>query len=81
MGKLTISMDDEIIRAAKQLAASDNISVSAMFRRYVLCRVKPEKPKIKIGPITKKLSGIIPSKSDKEYRDILTDALMEKYDL
>lgn len=81
MGKLTISMDDDIIRAAKQLAASDNVSVSAMIRRYVLARLKPEKFKIKIGPLTKKATGIIPAKSDKEYREMLTDALMDKYDL
>jgi hypothetical protein len=81
MGKMTISMDDDIIRAAKQLAASDNVSVSAMIRRYVLARLRPEKSKIKIGPLTKKASGIIPDKSDKEYREMLTDALMDKYDL
>jgi len=81
MGKLTISMDDEIIAAAKQLAAADNVSVSAMIRRYILARIKPEKPKIKIGPLTKQLTGIIPSKTDEEYREILTDALMEKYGL
>jgi hypothetical protein len=81
MGKMTISMDDDIIRAAKQLAASDNVSVSAMFRRYVLFRLKPEKPKIKIGPLTKKATGIVKLDESKSDKELLTDALMEKYSL
>jgi hypothetical protein len=81
MGKLTISMDDDIIRAAKQLAASDNVSVSAMIRRYVLARLKPEKSKIKIGPLTKKATGIVKLDESKSDKELLTDALMEKYSL
>jgi hypothetical protein len=81
MGKMTISMDDDIIRAAKQLAASDNVSVSAMIRRYVLARLKPEKSKIKIGPLTKKATGIVKLDESKSDKELLTDALMEKYSL
>ncbi|MBW8014550.1 MAG: ribbon-helix-helix protein, CopG family [Planctomycetes bacterium] len=81
MGKLTISMDDDIIRAAKQLAAADNVSVSAMFRRYVLCRLKPQKPKIKIGPLTKKATGIIKLDESKSDKELIAEALMEKYSL
>jgi len=79
MGKLTISMDDEIIAAAKQLAAADNVSVSAMIRRYILARIKPEKPKIKIGPLTKKATGIVKFDESKSYKELLTEALMERY--
>ena len=81
MAKLTISMDEDIVRAAKQLAAEDNVSVSAMFRRYILSRLKTESPKIKIGPLTKKATGTIPARSDEELREIFTDAMMEKYGL
>ena len=81
MGKLTISMDDEIIAAAKQLAAADSVSVSAMFRRYVLCRLKPQKSKIKIGPLTKKATGIIKLDDSKSDKELIAEALMEKYSL
>ncbi|MCF7956083.1 MAG: DUF6364 family protein [Phycisphaerae bacterium] len=81
MGKLTISMDDEIIRAPKQLAAADNVSVSAMIRRYVLSRLRPEQPRIKIGPITKKASGIVKLDESKSDKELLTDALIERYSL
>jgi predicted CopG family antitoxin len=79
MGKLTLSIDDRIIDKAKKLAASQGTSVSDLFRQYIESRTKGEKRKVVIGPLIKKLTGIIPSASDEEYRDTIAAELAKKY--
>jgi hypothetical protein len=79
MKKLTLSVDEEVIAQAKRLAAEQGTSVSAMFSRLVRAMAHRPGQKIEIGPITRRLTGIMSLPQGMTYREALTDALMEKY--
>ena len=79
MKKLTLSMDEETIRQAKELAAERGTSVSAMFSRLVEAMAHKPGQKIEIGPKTRSLTGIISLPEGKTPRDLLTEALMDKH--
>jgi Family of unknown function (DUF6364) len=78
--KLTLSADEEIVKRAKRLAKEQGTSVSALFERFV--RGATEEPKKrKIGPLTRKATGLAKLPKGKSDREILEEALMEKYGL
>ncbi len=79
MKKLTLSMDEETIREAKRIAAEQGTSVSAMFTRLVRAMAHKPGQNIEIGPITRELTGIASLPEGKTDRDVLTEALMDKY--
>jgi hypothetical protein len=77
--KLTLSMDEDVIEKAKRLAAANNTSVSAMFTGIIRGMAKRTRSEIPIGPIARKATGIVKLPKGKSDREILTEALMEKY--
>ena len=79
MKKLTLSMDEETIKEAKRLAAEQGTSVSAMFSRLVQAMAHKSKKKMEIGPLTKKATGLVKLPPDKSDRELLQEALEEKY--
>ena len=79
MTKLTLSVDEAVVERAKQVADAGGTSVSAMFSQFVRSMATPSRRPSRIGPLTRKVSGIVklpPGKNDKE---LLTAALMEKH--
>jgi hypothetical protein len=80
MAKLTLNADKDVIEKAKRLAAERNTSVSAMFSRFIRVLANGEGGDMPIGRIAKKASGVIDLKG-RDYRDVLTDSLREKYGL
>ena len=81
MKKLTLSVDEEVIRQAKRIAAEQGTSVSAMFSRIVRSMAHDEGRKIEIGPKTRSLIGIISLPEGMTWREALTEALLEKYEI
>ena len=85
--KLTLSAEPEVIEAAKRLAAETHTSVSAMFTRFIRAlssqdeRTRTKADDIPADSITARLTGIVSLPKGKTERDVLTDALMEKYGL
>lgn len=80
MTKLTLSVEEEIVEKAKSHAAANGTSVSAMFSNFVKSLdAGRNRPSRRIGPLTRKLTGILQLPPGKDYRDALTDALEEKY--
>jgi hypothetical protein len=81
MKKLTLSAEDDVVRQAKRLAKRNRTSVSAMFSRFVRGMARPRKAAEAIPPdsIAARVTGIISLPRGKTPRDILTEALMEKY--
>jgi hypothetical protein len=81
MKKLTLSADEDVVREAKRLAKRNKTSVSAMFSRFVRGMAKAGKPSKKIPPdsTAARARGFISLPKGKTPRDILTEALMEKY--
>jgi len=78
MTKLTLSIDEGIVEKAKEIAQANGTSVSAMFSQFVQSMANRPKD-FKIGPLTRKLTGIAKLPSGKDYKEALTDALCEKY--
>jgi hypothetical protein len=81
MKKLTLSADEDVIREAKRLARRNKTSVSAMFCRFVRSMADSRKARKEIpaDSIVARVKGIISLPKGKTPRDILTEALMEKY--
>ena len=79
MKKLTLSADPEVIEEAKRLADDAGTSVSALFARFIRVLARRRDGKRRLGPITRKASGLVAWPRGKTERDVLADALVEKY--
>jgi len=79
MNKLTLSIAQSVVEKAKHIAESNKTSVSAMFSQFVESIASERTRSAKIGPLTRKLSGMMKLRLGKDYKDLITDALMEKY--
>jgi len=82
--KLTVSVDKEVAEKAEIYAKSTKKSVSQLVENYLLListePVKNEDISNRpLGPITKQLAGIIETNDNSNYKELLTDALTEKY--
>ncbi|MBI2192677.1 MAG: hypothetical protein HYU36_11910 [Planctomycetes bacterium] len=77
--KLTLSADKELIEAAKELAENEGTSLSSMFSRFLRAVLAGRRNQKQPGPLTRKATGLVklpPSKSD---RELLEEALADKY--
>jgi hypothetical protein len=79
MTKLTLSVEEDVVEKAKQIAEANKTSVSAMFSQFVQSLASNRPRKSEIGPLTRKLTGVAKLPAGKDYKDVLTDALIEKY--
>jgi hypothetical protein len=79
MTKLTLSVDEIVVEKAKRVAKANKTSVSAMFSQFVESVATPPTRRAKIGPLTRKLSGVITLPSGKDYKRLLAKALMDKH--
>ena len=76
--KLTLRLDDEIIRGAKIFAKENGTSLSDMVENYFKTFAKTEQ-KIKPTPIVASLSGIIKDTKVTNLKDEYANYLNEKY--
>lgn len=81
MAKLTLSIDERLIAKAKRLAAQKHTSVSELFSQFIETITGKKARTVDPGPLTRKLSGIVPTMTDKEYKNIIADELTKKYKL
>jgi hypothetical protein len=81
MPKLTLNADSETVSLAKKLAQVNNVSVSEMFSQFIHSLAAGDKTAVELGPLTRKMAGIIKLPRGKSQRDVLTEALIEKYGL
>lgn len=76
--KLTLKLDEEIIKKAKLFAAENNTSLSRMIENYLLQITSEKTTDIKISALVKSLSGIIDSDLGENYQKNTTDFLVQK---
>ena len=79
--KLTLTVNKKVIETAKEYAKQNKRSLSNIIEEYLKSlSITEDKNKIKLSKIVKELKGSVkdpnPSKS---YKEILTDALIEKH--
>ena len=77
---LTLDIDQEVIKKAENYAKSSRKTISQLVEDYLITisSEKKEKP-IQLGPITSQIAGIIEMDGNVNYKDLLTDALLEKH--
>ena len=81
MTKLTLSANPATVDLAKHLAAEQGTSVSAMFERFVSLVAAQRNASVKIGPLTRRASGMVTLEKKTNTRRIFEDALLERHQL
>lgn len=85
--KLTLSIPIEMVVKARKLAKHRRTSISALFSNYIAAQdtLREGIHVDSLPPLTKRAlelaKDIPPVPADWDYREELTDALMEKYDI
>lgn len=80
--KLTLSVNQLVVEEAKKYAKSSGKSLSNIVEEYLKSLSKVEQPNKKKATlkIIKELKGSVKMpKDDKSYKELLEDALLEKY--
>jgi len=79
LSKLTLTVEKDLIEDAKRYAARTGSSVSAMVSRFLQSVLQAEEDTVRLGPVTREASGILRLDEDRSYKDLLEQALLEKY--
>ena len=84
MSKLTLTAPAEIISLAEEQAKIENTSISAMFANFIMAKTKlsaRRRPRQKVGPLTKSLTGIVKLPEDFDEKEFMSNVFTEKYGL
>lgn len=79
--KLTLRLNDSVIKRAKTYARNHKISLSKMIESYLdsITKQKDKEEKITITPLVDSLSGVIDLPTDFDYKKEYRDYIEEKY--
>ncbi len=77
--KLTLSLNQSIIKRAKIYAKANNISLSKLIESYLATLTRESKIKSEITPLVKSLSGVIEIPSDFNEKEAYSEYVLEKY--
>lgn len=79
--KLTLSIEKDVIDAAKAYAKSQGRSLSNVIEEYLksITKRNAKKEEYKFNSVIEELSGSVKLPPGKTYEDIKTEALVEKY--
>lgn len=77
--KLTLRLNNDVIRRAKIYAQKHKTSLSKMIESYLNSVTGNKSENIEITPLVKSLSGVIELPEDYDYRKDYADHLSEKY--
>lgn len=79
--KLTLSLDESVIKKAKTFAKKNHTSLSQMVENYLsdLTRKEQQKDEHEISPLIKGLSGVLQLPANYDYKKDRTKYLDEKY--
>ena len=77
--KLTLSVDRALIERAKEFARKEGTSLSSIVSRFLESLVADEIPTARPGPLTKAATGLVNLPDDISDKDLVEDALVDKY--
>ena len=78
--KLTLTIDSDVIKSAKNYASENNISLSKLVEHYFKMISNPTETHIEnIPPITRELAGIARMETKKSDKELLREALNKKF--
>ena len=78
MTKLTLSVDEIVAAKAKKIARDRGNSISAIFSQFIESIPNGRQRKMKIGPLTRRLSGILKFPAGKDYKELLSESPRER---
>ena len=76
--KLTLNIDQDIIKEAKYYAKNNSVSLSKLIENYLQSLTKKDSEKTKVSPLVESLTGVISLESD-DYKKEYSDYLSKKY--
>lgn len=79
MATLTLSLHESVVEKARWLAKANKTTVSGLFRQFVESMAGDSVGRAKIGPLTRKVSGILDLPPERDYKELLTEALADRY--
>jgi len=79
--KLTLTIDQQVIESAKKYARNQGRSVSNIVESYLKSLAEVDDEGGDFSPRLKSLIGIVRLPDNANYKDLLTEALQEKYGL
>jgi Family of unknown function (DUF6364) len=79
MKKLTLNAEPEVIEQARRLAEAQGTSVSSLFARIVRFLAQRHGDRVPVGRLARGASGLVKLPRGKSERDVIEDALVEKY--
>lgn len=77
--KLTLSVDDEVVKQAKRIAVEQGVSLSKLVEGFLRNLSSDHADADDMNPVLKKLSGSVHVPEDFDYRKELEEALLDKY--
>ena len=79
--KLTLTIEKEVIRTAKEYAKEKGQSLSDLVENYfkLITNDKRVLKSEELSPRVKRLRGIIKTKEDLDYKELLAEELLRKY--
>ena len=79
--RLALSMDQDVVARARRLAKVRNTSISRLFVSFVCLMEQSATVQTELPPLTKRALGLAKGDlpADWDYKDVLSDALIEKY--
>jgi hypothetical protein len=82
-GKLTLSIDDNVITQVKKYAGKNKISLSSLTEKFYTLIVSTARQKdideIPISPVVSQISGLLKNSGIKDWKDERFDYLIKKY--
>ena len=79
--KLTLTIEQSVIEKAKSYAKGKGHSLSEIIENYLKAITTEQKPIEDVSPITKSLIGSFKAPIDFNYKNELSKALSEKYNV
>lgn len=80
--KLTLSVDESVIRDAKEYAQKTGRSVSQLVESYLKAITHPTtKKKSKLPPHLKRWHGAFKIEDERDYKEMIAAAIGEKYNI
>jgi hypothetical protein len=78
--KLTLTIEEDVIKAAKKYAESNGRSLSDIVENYLkVLKTSEQKSVYKFSPKVKRLKGVISLPEDLDYKKVMTEELVKKY--
>ena len=77
--KLTLSLDERVIKQAKLYAKENQTCVSKLVESYLSSLLENKAQEIEITPLVESLSGVVTIPEGVEVKNDYTDYLLDKY--